>query len=360
MVADEVLPEAGERREAPVTFRSIVEETPGPKLAALFQGAWPAYRRWFLRDGDAARPSYAAGYRALRTYLPELVGTYDRLVELTGGGDLEARFLSHWRPTPFFSGCSMVAWPGVGGPALVRNYDYVPALCDTTLLTTRWTSQRVTAMSDCVWGALDGVNEHGLAVALSFGGRRVHGEGFSVTIALRYVLELCRDVADAVEALRRIPIDLAYNIALVDRAGSAAVVWVSPDRPAIVTHGICAANRQGETEWPEHADLSATVAREAVLAAAVAEPGTTLAGLEQRFLSEPLYRSPAETAWSTVYTASYDTTAPSVRLLWPDDEWRIDLTATEDAERTRFVTQILPPLYRPTWHVPESVPMIVY
>jgi predicted choloylglycine hydrolase len=359
VVADEVLPEAGERRELPVTFRSIVELTPGAKVAELFSASWPAYRRWFLRDGPMARPSYVEASRALEKHMPELVPTYERLVDLAGGGDLEARFLSHWNPTPFFSGCSMVAWPGSGGPALLRNYDYVPSLCDTMLLTTCWNGSRVLAMSDCVWGVLDGVNEHGLAVALSFGGRRVLGDGFSVTLALRYVLELCRDVSDAIEALRRVPINLAYNVALVDRAGSAAVVWVSPDRPAVVTPGICSANRQGETEWPEHAELSATVAREATLEAAIAEPEATLRFLEDVFLTDPVYRPPTDTPWSTVYTATYDTTLLSVRLLWPDEEWRIELRAPGEEERTRIVTQILPPLYRPAWRVPFSAPVIV-
>src|SRR6185503_9961457 len=57
---------------------------------------WPAYRRWFLRDGEQERSSYAGCLRAVRTHVPELVPAYEGLVELVGGGDLEARFLSLW------------------------------------------------------------------------------------------------------------------------------------------------------------------------------------------------------------------------------------------------------------------------
>jgi predicted choloylglycine hydrolase len=57
--------------------------------------------------------------------MPELESTYDELVELAGGGDLAARFLSLYRPPPFLTACSQGVWRGAE-PALVRNYDYDP------------------------------------------------------------------------------------------------------------------------------------------------------------------------------------------------------------------------------------------
>ena len=127
--------ETSVRHLAEVTFRSVVELQPGPELRSRFQAAWPAYRNWFLRDGEEARPSYALCRRALLAHVPELVPTWERLVELVGGGDLEARFLSLWEPPPFFAACSIATWTRDGRPGLVRTYDYVPALCETTLLT---------------------------------------------------------------------------------------------------------------------------------------------------------------------------------------------------------------------------------
>ena len=62
---------------------------------------------------------------------------------------------------------------GVGeAPALVRNYDYSPDLCEWVVLSTAWTGLRVLGMSDCLWGLLDGMNDAGLAASLTFGGRR--------------------------------------------------------------------------------------------------------------------------------------------------------------------------------------------
>ena len=75
-------------------FKAMAESDPGPKWAALFADYWPAYLRWWLHEGPEARPTYLAGRRALKTHMPEMVGLYDRLCELAGGGDVEARFLS--------------------------------------------------------------------------------------------------------------------------------------------------------------------------------------------------------------------------------------------------------------------------
>lgn len=351
--------EAGGTQEIELVFRSLVEWEPGPGIGAAFASAWPDYRRWYLRDGEAARSSYAECESALRTHVPELVPAYERLVDLAGGGDLEARFLSLWNPPPVVAACSVAAWLAPGeAPGLLRTYDYVPALCDTTLLASAWAGGRVLAMTDCIWGVLDGVNEHGLAVALSFGGRQATGPGFSVTLIQRYALELCRDTAEAVEAIRSLPVNLSYNVAVVDRAGDAAVVRIAPDREAVVVREPFCANRQGQTEWPEHAEMCGTVEREAAMAALLADPATTRASLESAFLASPLQRPAADTPWGTVYTASYDTGEPSVRLLWPGAEHAVSLADPRDAEWRRPLTVLAPPTAPPVAHAPGSAQMI--
>ena len=88
---------------------------------------------------------------------------------------------------------------------------------------------------DCLWGLVDGVNDGGLAVSLTFGGRREVGEGFGVPLVIRYLLEVCDDVAAATEVLARLPHQLSYNVTLCDAGGSVATVMVAPDRPARVT-----------------------------------------------------------------------------------------------------------------------------
>jgi hypothetical protein len=75
-------------------FEAIAEDYPGPKWQALFQRHWPAYQRWFLGEGNKARPFYLTTVRMLRQHMPELFPTNERLVALAGGSDIAARFLS--------------------------------------------------------------------------------------------------------------------------------------------------------------------------------------------------------------------------------------------------------------------------
>src|SRR5262252_8012268 len=118
-----------------LSFEAIAETTPGAKWQALFSKYWPAYRAWFFSEGDAARKPYLSSYRTLKAAMPELAPIYERLCELAGGGDQAARFLSLYCPPPCLTGCSQVVWSG-DGPALIRNYDYAPWLCEGSILCT--------------------------------------------------------------------------------------------------------------------------------------------------------------------------------------------------------------------------------
>lgn len=77
-------------------------------------------------------------------------------------------------------------------------------------------------------GVLDGLNEDGLAVSLTFGGRRIVGEGFGVPLLLRYILEFCTTTREAVEVLKRVPTHMAYNITVLDRSGAFMTVFIAP------------------------------------------------------------------------------------------------------------------------------------
>lgn len=321
------------------------------RMPEVFAHAWPAYRSWFLRDGEESRASYVESRRAVERHLPELVPLYDRLVTSVGGGDLEARFLSHWSPPPLFAACSMAGWAR-DRRVLVRNYDFPPALCDTTVVRSAWDGVQVIAMSDCVLGALDGMNSHGLAVAISFGGRKVVGPGFGIGIVVRYLLQTCRDVPSALAALDRVPVAMAYNVALLDSVGRSVVAFVAPDRPMQLAPGCTAANRQGVTEWPEHAQFCGTEERERVLADLVSHPHTTADSLVDAFLAPPIYRPMASTLWGTVYTAVYDIDAQSLTLRWPDDSWELGIPGFVEGHRSRR-SLVAPP---PALHLPMPQP----
>ncbi len=312
------------------TLYAIAEEAPGPRWEGLYRLMAEGYRGWFLREGDAARPSFAEASRALRRYMPELVPTYERLVDLAGGGDGVARLLALWCPTPYLTGCSQAVWRG-DSPILVRNYDYHPALWDGVQLASRWTGRRVIGMLDSLWGVLDGINEDGLAVSLSFGGRQVVGEGFGMPLILRYILETCGNVDEGVAALLRIPSHMSYNVTLLDADGRHRTVFVAPDRPPAVTNRSLATNHQRVVEWEAFAHATASLDRERHLRARLADPTEGAERFVSRFLEPPLHQSAFAMGWGTLYTAVYEPRTRSMALHWAGFSLRQSIEQFQDA-----------------------------
>lgn len=298
------------------TLFAVEELAPGPRWAEIYRRLEGGYHRWFLREGDAARPSYLVASGALRHHMPELIPVYERLVELAGGGDQAARLLSLWCPTPYLAGCSQAVWGGIP-PLLVRNYDYLPALWDGILLSSAWTGKRVLGMLDSLWGVLDGINEDGLAVSLAFGGRPVVGTGFGMPIILRYVLETCRDVREAIRVLTRVPSHMSYNVTLLDAHRQYRTVFVAPDRPPAVTHRALATNHQRVVEWEAYAHATTSLDRERFLRARLDDPAESADRFVSRFLMPPLHHPPVHRGWGTLYTAVYEPHTTSMALHWP-------------------------------------------
>ena len=307
-------------------FRTIDEPDPGPKWRSLFDEFWPPYKTWYLRDGNRARPSYAECRRMLVRHMPEIVGVWETLCELAGGGDIAARMLSLYRPPPYLTGCSQAIWTR-GEPALLRNYDYAPRLSDGVLLRSSWTGRTVIATTDCLSGVLDGMNEDGLAVALAFGGRPTVGDGFGIPLVLRYILETCATTEEAAAVLRRTPVHMTYTVALVDQRGDAATVFVAPDRPAVVTDRAASANHQLEVEWPEYVAKTCSVDREAAIKASLQDPAMTLDALTSRFLRPPIFQKNWAGGAGTLYTVLCRPRLGVVEYHWPGRTWRLGFDA---------------------------------
>jgi predicted choloylglycine hydrolase len=315
-----------------VEFRAIAEQNPGPVWAGEFAALWPAYERWWLSEGSASRASYMDGLRALKRYMPELVGTYECLCELAGGGDRQARFLSLWCPPPYLAGCSQAIWPGET-PLLVRNYDYSPSAFDAIVLRTAWQGRRVIGTSDGMWGLVDGMNDAGLVASLTFGGQRVVGLGFGVPLLLRYVLQTCENVSEAVQVLSRIPTHMSYNVTVIDAKRQFATVYLSPDRKARITHAAVATNHQERVEWSSHARLTASVERERYLLKRLTlhvEPAERFIGA---FLKPPLYSTAFDAGFGTLYTAVYRPRTLQMELRWPGTNWMLPIDSAADGSR---------------------------
>ena len=308
-------------RLIPFTFRAFEETEPGPKWQGVFEAAWPGYRTWFLSEGEEARASYATSVRMLKAHMPELVPVYERLVELAGGGDLAARMLSLYRPPPYLAACSQGVWTRDGGPVLVRNYDYAPSRLEGVIWHSRLLGGGVMGMSDGLWGLLDGMNEAGVAVSLTFGGRRVLGDGFGIPIVVRYVLETCATTAEAQEVLARLPFNLAHNLTIVDRQGELVTAYLSPDREPIFSRSAAATNHQGFVEWPEQARATRTLEREQYILELLQAPSTTGDTFADAFLQPDLYSTAYDRGFGTLYTAVYRVTEGRAEYRWPSFTW---------------------------------------
>jgi predicted choloylglycine hydrolase len=121
---------------------------------------------------------------------------------------------------------------------------------------------------------------------------------------IRYVLEVCGTVGEAVRVLRRVPVHMSYNVTALDRAGRRATVYVAPDRPARVTNQPVATNHQGEVEWAPHAAAVRSVERLEHLEELLADH-SDVPGVVAACLRSPLYARRFHEGFGTLYTAEY-------------------------------------------------------
>ena len=297
-------------------FVFIREPEPGADWLARFTAGRDETERWYRGEGLAEPLSAPACRAALAHHMPELLAPYDKACALVGDDDIAHRILSHYRPPPLMTGCSQAVWLSDGGPALVRNYDFPLVTVSDRFESTAWFGREVIAKAQRPWGGcLDGMNADGLVASLTFGGGQDQGEGFSIILILRYVLEICRRVDEATAALCRIPVALTQNVTLLDAVGDYATVYLGPNRAPAVTKDRLCTNHQEQVTWPEHAARSKTVERRTHLDALLDDTAMTLDDLTDCFLEPPLHSRRA--AFPTVYTAVYRPAEGRVDYRWP-------------------------------------------
>jgi predicted choloylglycine hydrolase len=310
--------QAAQAGEIALALRAFGEDEPGDRMGEHLAAVWPAFRRWW-RDSPNTRPTADEARARLEEHMPELVPTWRRLTGLLDGDPDAPAALALWNPPPFLTGCSQAAvLPG--GPALIRNYDWDYRLFEATVARTGYGGRQVLGMLDCLWGLLDGINDAGLAVSLTFGGRPQVGEGFGIPLVIRYVLQTCQTADDAVGTLRRVPVHMSYNVTVIDRDGRRATVYLAPDRPAHVTSLAVATNHQGPVEWAPYAAAIRTVERQEFLQEMVAA-GADARSIAAACLRPPLYATRFDAGFGTLYTAEYRPADGTVSYHWPGRTW---------------------------------------
>lgn len=318
-----------------LTFDAISEATPGPKWAARWARSWPAYEAWFTARGGDNGPDRAACEAALEQHMPELVPVHAKLTALAGGSDRAARFLSTWCPPSYLGGCSLAVATSDDDIRLVRNYDLSPDLNEGLLLHSAWTGRRVMGMVEFLWGLSDGINDAGLSIALAYGGRQETGRGFGITTILRYVLETCETVPQALRVLQRVPSHMPYNVVVADASGAGASVEMYAGGGAKVQPRLVATNHQTDGSTPDRGSFTRTFERSKHLVSVLSE-GVTPSALANQFTQAPLKQDRYAEGFGTLFTAEYAPKRRKMTLHWDDEVWLQSIDTFE--EGTRQVT----------------------
>lgn len=304
-----------------ILFETISEPSlPGKKWQNLFFTHWDAYKKWLIENEKEVSPtSLEASQQALKTYMPELWPTYERLCSLVNADETAAKFLTGYQPPFYVSGCSNAILKG-DDFQLIRNYDHHPDLFEGVQLLTKWNQKKVIVTSDCLIGVLDGINEDGLVVSLTFGGRKITGKGFGIPFILRYILEFCSNVDEAIDTLTRIPSHMAYNVTVADKSCHYKTIRVAPNEKAVITNSAFTTNHQHKVDWPENARFNKTVERSLFLRNLLEEKHLTKPDLVAAFLRKPLYNNLFKEGFGTLFTAAYHPKSGQVNLYWPNEQ----------------------------------------
>ncbi len=300
--------------EASFEFQSIHNDAANEKWLSHWQQMWPHCKDWYLSEGLLRRSGYLTCLSALKTYMPEIVPVFSKLLELTGGSDLAGRFLSLYNPPAYLAGCSQAIW-NRDDLFLLKNYDYSQNMFEKTLFYSNWL-RPVIATLDCIWGVLDGMNHNGLVASLTFGGQKKVGEGFGAPLILRYLLETSSNVQEAKLKISQIPCHMAYNITLLDPSGDFTKVYLGPGRQATFVDDPVSTNHQDMIDWLEYAEFSKTIERYNLLKMALLNNELYAEQFINMFFKKPLFNVNFDHQFGTLYTAAYIPQKRSMSFFW--------------------------------------------
>jgi predicted choloylglycine hydrolase len=189
----------------------------------------------------------------------------------------------------------------------------------------------VIGMSDALWGLLDGINDEGLVISITFGGSARSGPGFGIAIVVRYLLETCSTTEEAMATVSRLPVHMAYNVTALDASGASETAFIGPDRRAAHVAPAVVTNHQEEQGTEPFATLSRSRDRERALRPVLASGEEPVV---RAFLEPPVYSSAFDRGFGTLYTAVYRPSERCVDYRWPSSLWRQSFDAFTSGEHT--------------------------
>ena len=149
--------------------------------------------------------------------------------------ELEAVLFSMYALVPQ-SHCTCFAVSNQKGVFLGRNSDFWASLAQNNHnVIYRFSDggHAFTANTTAFVEMEDGVNEKGLAVGMTAVAGTAVRPGFNAGMLVRYVLEHCEKVAEALAALKKLPTASAQTLVLADKTGDMALVELAPQTMAV-------------------------------------------------------------------------------------------------------------------------------
>lgn len=128
-------------------------------------------------------------------------------------------------------GCSVIAVKTDNDVIVARNMDMFPEYKKTSESVLYMPENKNTflAHSTAFISVEDGINEHGLSVALTFLMSKRIKPGINGGFIVRLLLEECKTTKEAVELLKKLPISSTHNIVIADKLGNMVVAEICPD-----------------------------------------------------------------------------------------------------------------------------------
>jgi predicted choloylglycine hydrolase len=115
-----------------------------------------------------------------------------------------------------------------------RNYEYLPDMTDCIFMDIKEEGvARSMGFTSIVFGKIDGMNEHGLAMTMTGGippVEDVYTDGFLFWTVIRNVLDNCKDVYEALEVIKSLEAGYSPTYLVADRTGSIMLVEQTPER----------------------------------------------------------------------------------------------------------------------------------
>ncbi len=278
-----------------------------------------------LRERLAASPhdeiDQALAQDALGRAMPPLLPIYQTLAAQAGDDAALRQALTGYGLAPRAYGRGVGVAAG-REPLLARTLDLEPPHCEGCLLRSDWNGRTAIAMTDSIWGALDGMTLSGLAVAALYPSRRAFGLGFDPALVVRFLLQSCATVAEALPLLHGLPLSETTDLLLVDATGDYRLVHLAPgEAPSILksrfvtNHGI---------------SLDIAPGGDAEGSPGIGVEAADLEAMVEAF-ADPRRRGQSQRA--TLYSVYYRPLAGRLELRWPQDSWHQSFFAFDAGER---------------------------